>query len=67
MKAYRHRVDCHSPEGRFLGGAEFKTHTPSAAALVRKLLLSLLNSGVRLREPHEFTFSLNQEVVRGQG
>jgi hypothetical protein len=62
-KAFRHRLDCHSAEGKFLGGAEFKTGERRSEKLARRELMVRLRAQVRLPADCVATFSLNESVV----
>jgi hypothetical protein len=62
-KAFRHRLDCHAPDGRFLGGAEFKTGERRSERTTKKELLTRLRAQVRLPAEYTPTFTLNESVV----
>lgn len=63
MKAFRHRVEIHNSEGRFLGAAEFKTFTRQRSErALHKALLTNVATVVRSPKEHVCTFELNKKV-----
>lgn len=67
MPMYRHRVDCYAADGKFLGGAEYKTKRKMTAVRRTKLdLVSRLKAVVSNPEANDLTFAVNTKLKKGE-